>query len=126
MRESMKEHPMAFKGGAAPVKPGMKDQTSSNIARDGAAKRPQTSFATKEGMRSRIGSVPGVKGYGTGPDADPANPIAPMKEGKTFKDAPAAWGMRDANGQSVNHDLGRRVLGEGVLSAGPGKQPSGI
>lgn len=104
---------MAFKGSAAPVKAGMKDQTSSNIARDGAAKRPQTKFATHTGMRSRVGEVAGVKGNGTGPDASSPNPLDPTTPGKTFPKAGAKWGMRDANGQSVNHALGDAILAEG-------------
>jgi hypothetical protein len=109
---------MAFKGSAAPVKPGMQDQTSSNIARDGAAKKPQTNFPVKEGMRSRVGEVSGVSGSGPNgaPDASSPNPLDPTKRGKTFPDAPAKWGMRDANGSSVNHELGRQILNEGALT----------
>lgn len=109
---------MAFKGSAAPVKAGMKDNTSSNIARDGAAKKPQTSFPVKQGMRSRSGEVAGVKGAGpdAASDASSPNVLDPSKRGKTFKDAPAKWDMKDANGQSVNHELGKQILNEGALT----------
>jgi hypothetical protein len=109
---------MAFKGSAAPVKAGMKDLTNSNIARDGAAKKPQTKFATKDGMRSRIGEVSGVGGNGpdAASDASSPNVLDPSKRGKTFSPAPAKWGMKDANGQSVNHELGKQILNEGALT----------
>lgn len=106
------------KTAAAPVKPGMQDQTSSNIARDGAAKRTQTQFATKPGMRSRVGEVTGVSGSGPdgAPDASSPNPIAKEAISKGFKPAPSAWGMTDANKSSVNHDLGAKVLSEAEQS----------
>jgi hypothetical protein len=101
-------------GTAAPAKQGMKDLTNTNIARDGAAKRPQTSFATTHGMRDRTAEMAGVSpaNPGVGPDADPANPLSPSPKLKKFPDAPAKWGMRDANGQSVNGNLGHAVLAE--------------
>jgi hypothetical protein len=103
------------KGTSVSNKPGMKEQTSSNIARDGAAKRPQTSFADHSAMRSRIGNVPGVGGKGSGPDASSPNPIDPTVKGKTFPPAGEKWGMKDANGKGVDHELGKRVLNEGVM-----------
>lgn len=103
---------------AAPVKAGMQDRTSSNVARDGAAKSPQKSFPTTHGMRSRIGEVTGVKGAGPSgaPDASSPNPLDPEAISKGFSKSPAAWGMRDANKQSVNHSLGDKVLSEAQLS----------
>jgi hypothetical protein len=101
-------------GTAAPAKQGMKDLTNTNIARDGAAKRPQTKFPTTYGMRDRTAEMAGVSpaNPGVGPDADPANPLSPSPKLKKFPDAPAKWGMKDANGQSVNGNLGHAVLTE--------------
>lgn len=99
------------------IDPPMKDQTSTNMAREGAAKRPQKSFPVKAGMRSRIGelfaSEPGAKG--TGPDASAPNPLDPSPSYKKFPKAPVAWGMKDPMGQSIN-DVGPAVLDEGRLT----------
>lgn len=95
--------------------PGMVDQTSSNIARDGAAKRTQTKFPLKEGMKDQTEALSGVSpaNPGVGPDADPANPLSPEPKSKHQSgDVKASWGMRDANGQSVNGELGKAVLAE--------------
>lgn len=93
---------------------GMVDQTSSNIARDGAPKRTQTSFPIKQGMKDQTAALSGVSpaNPGVGPDADPSNPLSPSAKLKQFPDAPVKWGMRDANGQSVNGNLGKQVLAE--------------
>lgn len=90
--------------------PGMSDQTSSNIARDGAAKRPQTSFAPRVTMRDRTAEMAGVSpaNPGVGPDAAPANPLSPEPRGKKCVPAPTHPGMK---GQ-VDHALGARVLSE--------------
>lgn len=111
---------MAVKGSGTvreTIDPPMKDQTSSNIARDGAAKKPQTKFPTKDGMRSRIGELyanePGAKG--TGPDASAPNPLDPTNPGKTFAKAPIKWGMKDPMGSSIN-DVGPQILDEGRLT----------
>lgn len=108
---------MAVKGsGVSGNTPGAKDQTSSNIARDGAAKRPQTDFPVKRGMTDMIKELSGVspKNPGVGPDASSANPLDPspgMKELQTggFK---ASWGMRDGHGKGVDCNIGRKVLDE--------------
>jgi hypothetical protein len=98
------------------VHQGMKDQTDTNIARDGAAKKTQTKFATKEGMRSRIGEVTGVSGHGPdgAPDAGAPNPLDPSPTDKVLGKGPikSSWDMKDANGQSVNGNLGKKVLTE--------------
>lgn len=103
------------------TKPGMKDQTSSNIARDGAAKRPQTSFPTHTGMKSQVefrGAAP--SNPGTGMDAGSPNVADPSNRGKSVQtDFPAKWGMRDANGKSVNGNLGKQVLSEAALTGRP-------
>ena len=44
--------------------PGMSDQTSTNIARDGAAKKPQTKFPVKEGMKNQTQALSGVSPAG--------------------------------------------------------------
>jgi len=107
---------MAFKGGAAPVKAGMKDRTSTNIARDGAAKRPQTSFGTTHGMRKRSADINTGPAGTSGPDGGAVpSPLDPRAPGKHFAQAPIKWGMRDAMGQSVNGN-GPAVINEGRLT----------
>lgn len=91
--------------------PGMKDQTDSNIARSGAAKRPQTSFPTTHGMRSRIGEVAGVKGDGSGPDASSPNPLDPTTKGKSTPTPSQAWGM-EKSPTTHSPQLGSKVLSE--------------
>lgn len=77
--------------------PGMSDQTTSNIARDGAAKRPQTSFPVKSGMRDRTAEMTGVSpaNAGVGPDAAPGNPLSSLPGLKKFGQVPTKWGMKD-------------------------------
>lgn len=88
--------------------PGMQDQTSSNIARDGAAKRPQTNFPVKAGMKDQVKAMSGVSpaNPGVGPDADPANPLSPSPKLKKFGDVKTSWGMKGAPGD------GKAVLSE--------------
>ena len=102
------------KGTSAPVKPGMEDRINTNIARDGAPKRPQTSFPITHSMRDRVKEMSGVSpaNPGMGPDASSGNPLDPEPKTKKYADAPIKWGMRDANGQSVNGNLGHEVLAE--------------
>jgi len=92
--------------------PGMSDQTDSNIARDGAAKRTQTKFPVKEGMKDMTTYSAGPANPGVGPDASSANPLDPEPKSKKSGEVKASWGMRDANGQSVNGELGKAVLAE--------------
>lgn len=97
---------------------GMKDQTNSNVARDGSPKRPQTSFPIAIGMKDQVKSLSGISpaNPGVGPDAAPANPLSPepgMKElHRQPGDLKASWGMRDANGNSINGVQGKAVLAE--------------
>lgn len=90
------------------TKPGMRDRTDSNIARDGAAKRPQTKFAVTHGMRDRTAEMSGVspENPGAGPDGGAANPLAPSAKLKKFPQAPVHTGMKDQTGN------GSAVLGE--------------
>lgn len=94
--------------------PGMVDQTSSNIARDGAAKRPQTNFPIKSGMKDQTAILSGVSpaNPGMGPDASSGNPMDPSPRAKKFGEVKTKWGMRDPNGQSINGNLGHQVLAE--------------
>lgn len=108
---------MAVKGsGTSGNVRGQKDQTSSNLARSGAAKRPQTDFAVKDGMTDMVKTLSSVgpKNPGVGPDASSANPLDPspgMKELQTGG-FPAKWGMKDGHGRGVDPGLGRKVLNE--------------
>lgn len=108
---------MAYKSnGNVAAHAGMSDPTSSNIARDGAAKRPQKVFPVKWGMKDQteasklVGISPDSPGFG--PDASSPNPLDPSPKLKKFGEVKAAWQMRDANGQSVNGNLGKAVLAE--------------
>lgn len=114
---------MAVKGSgvvASTIDPPMKtpESTSPVDPRAGRAKRTQTSFATKPGMRSRIGEVTGVVGHGPdgAPDASSPNPMDPSPTDKILRRQPqvlkSSWGMKDANGQSINGNLGHEVLTE--------------
>jgi hypothetical protein len=115
LRDNFPEDISMANAKSAPVKGGMKDQTSGNIARDGAAKRPQTKFAVKAGMKNSQ-AYSADKGIGgSGPDASSPNPLAKEAISKGFKDAPAAWGMKDSNDRGVDHDQGRAVLSEAAL-----------
>jgi len=104
-------------GTKAPVKGGMSDQTSSNIARDGAAKHPQTKFPVKGGMKNMQAYDAAKNVSGSGPDASSPDPLAKESISKGFKDAPAAWGMTDANNRGVDHNQGRAVLSEAALKS---------
>lgn len=101
--------------------PGMTDQTSSNIARDGATKRPQTKFPVTHGMVNQTeasklkGISPDSPGFGSAPDASGPGVLDPSKGLKKFGDVKASWGMTDANGDGVNNEAGRQVLSEAAL-----------
>lgn len=90
--------------------PGMTDQTSSNIARDGAAKKTQTKFPVKDGMKNQTQVLSGVSpaNPGVGPDAAPANPLSPEPKQKHSQAIPKHPGMKG------EHDaaLGSAVLAE--------------
>jgi hypothetical protein len=92
--------------------PGMTDQTSSNIARDGAAKKVQKSVATKWDMKNLTTLLGLVKDItpGDAPDADPANVMSQPTAAKTKKSGPigTSWGMKGKN----DPVLGSKVLAE--------------
>ena len=88
--------------------PGMSDQTNSNIARDGAAKHPQTSFPIKEGMKDQTTITSGPSSPGIGPDASSPNPLDPSPKLKKFGEVATKWGMKGEH----SPELGRRVLAE--------------
>lgn len=118
---------MAVQGsglGKGPDGGAFKDQTSTNVARDGAAKRPQTSFDTKWGMKDMTSFSAGPKMPGTGPDASSPNPLDPQPKDKDAQSSfNASWNMKDANGQGVDKNIGGRVIGEAILS-GSAKLPA--
>jgi hypothetical protein len=95
------------------VHPGMSDQTSTNIARDGAAKRTQSKSPVKEGMKNQTEVLSGVSpaNPGVGPDADPANPLSPEAKQKHSGPIDVKWGMEKS---PTKHDpaLGSAVLKE--------------
>jgi hypothetical protein len=99
------------------IDPPMQDRTNSNCARDGAAKKPQTNFPVHPGMKSRIAyRGAGPENPGTGPDAGSPNVMDPSPKLKKFGPVGTKWGMTDPNGQSVNNELGQKVLAEGKLT----------
>lgn len=91
---------------------GMSDQTSTNIARDGAAKRPQGKAPVHPGMKNSQ-DFPGFAptNAGSGPDADPANVMSPEPKSKSVPTPAKAWGMEKS---PTDHDpaLGHAVLKE--------------
>lgn len=136
---------MAVKGsglGAGPD-PAMVDQTKYD-ARSGAPKRAQTDFPVKPGMKdqnapSGVTSAIGPVHPGVGPDASAADvmdPQSPAQRGKTLRKQPGAlipgpggsgaqftpdtlkpsWGMKGGMGQTVDPEIGGKVLGEAILS----------
>lgn len=104
----------------------MKDPTSFN-ARDGAAKKPQTSFDVHPGMTDNQRKQAGISpdNPGTGPDASSPNPLAnaPQSGGEDGTPLKASWDMKDANGKGVDNAIGGKVLGEAILS-GASKLPA--
>ena len=93
--------------------PGMTDQTSTNIARDGAAKKPQTKFPVKEGMKNQTQVLSGVSpaNPGVGPDAAPANPLSPEAKQKHSGPIAVKWGM-EKSPTTHSPELGAAVLKE--------------
>ena len=131
---------MAVQGsglGKGPDSGAMKDQTSYD-ARSGAAKKTQTSFGQKWGMRDRIKfDGAGPTNPGSGPDASSPNPLDPEPRGKVLRRQPTAgnartpWGQRGAasdmsssqqSGKTLDPSLSGRVLGEAIIS-GASKLP---
>jgi hypothetical protein len=88
--------------------------------RAGAAKKTQTKFPIKPGMTDMVeGSVStfaGPKNPGVGPDASSANPLDPEPKDKNLvkqrRILTSTWGMKDANGNGVDNDLGANILDE--------------
>ena len=108
--------------GNVATKQGMTDQTSSNIARDGAAKSPQTSFPVKDGMKDMTAfSGAGPSNPGTGPDASSPNPLDPEPRAKTLhsqgSQLEAAWNQKDGDGDGLDLGLGEKVMDEAQLKA---------
>jgi hypothetical protein len=93
-----------------------------NIARDGAAKNPQTSFPVKETMKDMTTlSGVGPSNPGSGPDASSPNPLDAEPRAKLLRSqgstlAPA-WDMKDGDGDGLDTDIGGAVISEGELSA---------
>jgi hypothetical protein len=129
--------------GAGPDTGEFKDQTSFD-ARKGAPKKAQTDFAVKDGMKdqnapSGVTSSVSPIHPGVGPDASAADvmdPETPAERGKKLRKQPGAlipgpggsgsqfspdtlrpsWGMKGGMGQTVDPDIGGKVLGEAILS----------
>lgn len=111
----------------------MKDQSSFN-ARDGAAKKPQTSFQIHPGMTDQQRAMAGVSpaNPGDGPVADGPkayDPLSASERGKTLRRQPqegamrSSWDMKGADGKGLDNSIGGKVLGEAILS-GSAKLPS--
>lgn len=92
--------------------PGMTDQTSSNIARDGAAKKTATNFPVHPGMKNSQ-NFPGFAptNPGSGPDADPANVMSPEPKQKHSAPIGVKWGM-DTSPTKHSPETGTAVLKE--------------
>lgn len=107
----------------------MTDPTSFN-ARSGAAKKPQTDFPTKWGMKDRDGTDAtnedaGPSNPGTGPAAVMPEPL----DGGIRKDIQTTLAAnpgtpKDGHGRGLDSSIGGKVLGEAILS-GAGSLPSG-
>lgn len=134
---------MAVKGSgvvAKTIDPPMEDRISSSPInpRSGAAKKTQTKYPVKTGMKDQTdasklrGAVPTMAtngrptadGYTFGPDASSANPLDPEPKDKNLRRQPSvlksSWGMKDANGNGVDNDLGKGILDEASrLGKGP-------
>lgn len=92
-----------------PVKAGMKDHTSTNIARDGAPKsRIQTSFPVHSGMKDMTAlSGIGPRNPGVGPDASSPNVLGGAPKIVATRFAPA-MGMKGSH----SHEQGDKILAE--------------
>lgn len=106
----------------------MKDQTSFN-ARNGAAKKPQTSFPVHPGMTDQQRALAGVSpsNPGDGPVADGPkafDPLSAAERGKSVQEVTkASWDMKGADGKGLDNNIGGKVLGEAILS-GSAKLPT--
>src|ERR1035437_4121056 len=120
---------MAVKGSGVvaktidPVMTDRDDDAASQIdPRSGGAKRTQTKFPVKAGMTDQTdasklrGVSPSSPGFDHAPDASSPNPLDPSPTAQVLRRQPqelkASWGMKDANGQSVNGNLGKAILDE--------------
>jgi hypothetical protein len=108
---------MAYQGKSnAAVKPGMKDLTDSNVARSGAAKKVQTKFPVKDGMKDMTTMSAGPANPGSGPDASSPNPLSPEPQSKILRRQPqvlkSSWGMKGAGGKAIDTEIGPQVLAE--------------
>lgn len=93
-----------------PVKKGMKDRTDTNVARDGAAKRPQTSFPAHTGMKDMTSlSAIGPRNPGVGPDASSPDVMGGAPK-IVQTEYPPAMGMKGSH----SHEQGRKVLAEAI------------
>lgn len=95
--------------------PTMAEQTRYD-ARKGAAKTPQTSFPTKDGMKDMT-AMSGIGPGSTGPDASSANPLDPEAPGKnTPRVTESSWGQKTGDGDAFDASMGPAVLKEAVQS----------
>ena len=98
------------------------DQTSSDMARGGSAKHPQSTFKDSWGMKDMT-SLSGVSpaNPGSGPDASSPNPLGPEPLAKTLRRQPLTLKANpgtpiDGDGDGLDEDIGGKVLGEAILS----------
>jgi hypothetical protein len=92
--------------------PGMTDQTSSNIARDGAAKKTVTKFPVHPAMKnSQDFAGAGPSSPGSGPDASSPNVLDPTTKGKETPAIGVKWGM-EKSPTTHSPELGSAVLKE--------------
>lgn len=125
---------MAVKGSGTVARsnnpdPAMEDRSASTAfgGRNGAAKKTQTSFPDKWGMKDMnkesgvtSGIDPNSGAWANPPDASSPNPLDTEPKSKDLKKQAAiltsSWGMTDANGRGVDPNIGGKVLGEAILS----------
>src|SRR5674476_774203 len=111
------------------------DQTHYDARGGGVPKHPQTSFAIHEGMKdqnapSGVTSAVSPIHPGVGPDAsmaDVLDPYTSAERGRVLRRQPVVletkWGAKGGDGQSLDPNLGGKVLGEAILS-GASKLPA--
>ena len=104
--------------------PKMEDRVTDkpNDPRSGAAKKTQTAFPDKWGMKDMTTlSGVGPANAGSGPDASSPNPLDPEPQAKVLRRQPGDLKANpgtpvDGDGDGLDQNIGGKVLGEAILS----------